>query len=72
MPVLAVAEAASPWPGIPQGLQDDQRLEKAARELMEVLLHAEADGVAALLKNIEIFARDAMARIEPKRRCRVG
>jgi len=72
VPAQAVAEPPPAWMAIPPELDGDRRLEKAARELMEVLLHAEADDVAALLKNIEVFARDARARQEPKRRRRAG
>jgi len=57
---------------VPPELEGDRRLERASRELMEVLLHGESDDVAALLKNIEVFARDARARQEPKRRRRAG
>jgi len=72
LPAPAVAEPPPVWPGVPPELEGDRRLEKAARELMEVLLHAERDDVAALLKNIEVFARDARAHQEPKRRRRAG
>ena len=68
----AVAENPPAWRAVPPELEGDRRLEKAARELMEVLLHGESDDVAALLKNIEVFARDARARQEPKRRRRAG
>lgn len=72
LPSRAAAETPSPWPVIPQELQGDARLEKAAQDLIYLLQHGEADELTAILKNIEVFARDTRARLEPKRRRRAG
>ena len=68
----AAAEVPSPWPIIPRELEGDRRLEKAAQDLIYLLQHGDAEELAAILKNIEVFARDTRARLEPKRRRRAG
>lgn len=72
LPSPTVAEVPSPWPVVPRDLQGDPRLERAAQDLIYLLQHGEADELTAILKNIEVFARDTRARLEPKRRRRAG
>ena len=72
LPSPAAAETPSLWPKVPQELQGDPRLERAAQDLIYLLQHGEAEELTAILKNIEVFARDTRARLEPKRRRRAG
>ena len=67
-----VQDVAPVYDRIPVDLRGDDRLSKAIDELVDVLRGAERAEVDALLKNIEVFARDARARLGRRRRRRVG